>query len=99
MARVTGVYRVDAKARQFFGSERVHLICRGDRVVGRFGRHGAIDGQVEGRAFLARFRSPAGEGWIEATFNERFNAFEGSYGVDSGKALGSVSATKVTRAR
>lgn len=100
---VTGQYRLDANAQQFFGAPTLHFRQVEQNVLGRFGRRGTLKGTVEAHILRARWKNDTQVGWLVATFDAAFESFQGQYGVfDDGMetaALGSFSAKRDVRKR
>jgi hypothetical protein len=81
MKGATGHYRFDDESKVFFGSPVLHLIQRGDRLVGRFGRRGVVRGSISDGSMEASWKSGERCGWIRARFDPRRRVFEGVYGL------------------
>jgi hypothetical protein len=100
---VTGQYRLDANAQQFFGAPTLHFRQVEQNVLGRFGRRGTLKGTVEEYVLRARWKNDAQAGWLVAKFDAGFASFQGQYGVldddMENAALGSFSARRDVRKR
>jgi hypothetical protein len=96
MRAPTGSYRLDSASALFFGAPKLRLNpC--DRsefnVTGRFGRHGTIKGELSQLRLRATWAERQRSGWMSVTFDETYQTFEGTYGIQSGDSavMGSCS--------
>jgi len=80
VSTVRGHYRLDDEARSFFGSPVMHLVQRGDRLIGRFGRRGVVRGVFSGAALEASWKVGERSGWLRVTFDRESRSFAGFYG-------------------
>lgn len=99
MQRVRRSYRLDLAAAEYFDAVRLSLRERAENgVVGRYGRHGSLQGTLSERVLSGTWRSTETTGWITVTFAPDFRSFEGRYGVAGGWS-GAVSGTAVRPSR
>ncbi len=82
MATATGSFRLDPASARFFGAMRFHFVVReGVTIVGRYGRHGSVTASLSDRRAIGVWREVSREGWFTIGFDERFECFEGEYGI------------------
>jgi len=79
LARATATYRFDPATYEFLRAKLLHLIIRGENVIGHFGRRGHVTGTLKGHVLTATLRDSRRDGHITATFAEDFTSFEGDY--------------------
>ena len=81
MSGATGHYRLDGESKVFFGSPVMHIIQRGERLIGRFGRHGVVRGSISDGSMEASWKAGDRHGWLKLVFDPSSRSLEGSYGV------------------
>jgi hypothetical protein len=84
----TGSYRLDGRSARFFGARRLRLIQRVGGVAGRFGRSGTFTGKLSDFTLVGLWTERGRTGWIRITFDDSYQAFEGTYGIDKDEAAG-----------
>jgi hypothetical protein len=98
--QVVGHFRLDEESKAFFGSPVIHLIRRGDAIIGRFGRRGIISGLMLGPILEARWKKRDRNGWLRVTFDPSFRSFSGDYGLTlDAPALGRCRASTASNGR
>lgn len=97
MPTASGKYRFQAPSGEPFGSATIHLIARGETVLGRFGRVGVIHGSLQGRVVNGQWTKREDRGWIVLEFAPDFKSCTYTYGTDGGPALAYGDLLKVSR--
>jgi hypothetical protein len=100
MGQWVGHYRLDDEAKVFFEAPIMHIMRRGNAVVGRFGRRGVISGSMKGLSLEARWKSRERAGWLRVTFDPAHQSFSGDYGLEvDTPAVGRCEARIAAKAR
>lgn len=79
LASATAAYRLNLEVHEFLGSGLLHLIARGESVIGRYGRRGYLSGALCGLVLTATLRNGLHQGELRVTFDEGFTSFDGYY--------------------
>lgn len=91
-------YRLDADSESLLNAALLHLIVRGEEVIGRYGRGGHVTGRMQNRMLTATFSESARQGELVATFDDNLAAFRGSIRFANGDDQErTISGTRVTR--
>lgn len=101
---ITGLYRLEAGAQQFFGTPTLHFRQIEGAILGRFGARGTLKGEMEGHILRAKWKNDTQSGWMVLTFDERFGSLQGDYGVydettGQERVMGSLTAKRDVRKR
>lgn len=59
----------------------MHLVQRGDRLIGRFGRRGVVRGSLSGDVLEAGWKVGTRSGWLRVAFDRENRSFAGFYGL------------------
>lgn len=97
MPTASGKYRFETDSPEFFGSGTIHVIARGQSVIGRFGRVGVMRGSIEGRILKAEWTEGERRGWISLEFAPDYKSCICTYGMAGGPALQTARMLKVSR--
>ena len=79
MASATAAYRLNPEMQELLGTGLLRLIVRGETVIGRYGRHGYVNGALRGRVLTATLRDGVHHAVLHVTFSENYVSFEGFY--------------------
>jgi hypothetical protein len=77
LRRVTGSYRLSPDVNELLHAKLIHLIARGDVVIGHYGRRGYLSGVLIERTLTAAFRDNVSQGNLTIMFDDKFTRFEG----------------------
>jgi len=64
---------------EFLGAKLIHLIFRGEKVIGRYGRRGSVTGILEDHVLTATLHDSTRNGELTVTFTPDFCSFNGAY--------------------
>ncbi len=70
-------YRLDPATYEFLRAKLLHLIIRGETVIGHYGRRGHVTGVLDGCVLTATLRDSRTNGRLTATFDKDFKTFTG----------------------
>jgi hypothetical protein len=70
-------YRLDPETYEFLRAKLLHLIIRGETVIGHFGRRGHVTGVLDGFVLSATLRDSRHNAQLTATFDKDFKTFTG----------------------
>jgi len=79
LASATAAYRLNSEMHELLGTGLLHLIARGETVIGRYGRHGYVNGVLRDLVLTATLRDGVRHGELHVTFAEGFISFDGYY--------------------
>jgi hypothetical protein len=73
-----GSYELDGASADLLRARRLRLLQRGTQIIGRYGRHGTVDGVVSEHRLSATMIEGADVGSLDVTFDDLFSRFEGT---------------------
>jgi hypothetical protein len=76
---VTAVYRLNPEMSAFLSAKLMHIIVRGETVIGHYGRRGYLTGVLRGKVLTAKTRDDVQTGNLTVTFVEGFASFDGYF--------------------
>jgi hypothetical protein len=97
MAARAAHYRLDGASEHQLHATILHLVVRGDDVVGRYGRGGHLTGRMDGRLLTATLSQDGRDGRLNATFTNDFASFHGRVAFGEGAEEREITGIRVVR--